>query len=272
MGGLKMGAINEAVAKLLKAGDVQCIVGYGEGSGGRVRPLFTKNEEEAALLIYDQRCTQNLAVYIYKKETARLGKPAVIANIHTLRGIIRLAAEKQIKEGDLIALCIDDAGNPTECRTLDEMEKYLSSLTPSISNEDMEMVNRIEAMTSAERWNFWQQEMENCIKCYACRQACPLCYCTQCTTEVNQPQWIPVPASILGNLEWHIMRAMHLSGRCISCGQCGEACPVNIPIHLLTMKVSEDVKNIYGTISGMSREEGCAMSTFKPDDKENFIG
>jgi len=99
-----------------------------------------------------------------------------------------------------------------------------------------------------------------------------LCYCDQCTVELNQPQWISVASSSLGNLEWHLMRAMHLAGRCISCGQCAEACPMDIPLHLLTFKVSEDIKEIYGSVPGMNLKEKCAMSTFKPDDKENFIG
>lgn len=267
-----MEKIKELAIKLLASGDVQVVIGYGEGSNGRVRPLFARSEEEANGLICDSRCTQNLGMYIYKKESAALGKPAIVANIHTLRGIIRLAAEKQVKEGALIALCVDDAANVTECRTLEEMEQYLAAIQPAIKEEDAEMIKRLDAMTPVERWDFWQKEMENCIKCYACRQACPLCYCTQCTVEANQPQWIPVPATQLGNMEWHVMRAMHLAGRCITCGQCGEACPVGIPIHLLPIKLAEEVKGAYGSVSGMNREEGCAMSTYRPDDKENFIG
>ncbi len=267
-----MRTINEIAARLLNAGDVKVVIGYGEGSFGHVRPFFATNEEEAGKLVYDKRCTQNLATYIYKKETAKLGKPAIVANLATLRGIIRLASEKQVKEGDLIALCINDSGEVTECNTLTEIENYLSSITPQIKPEDKEMIEKLDAMTPTERWNFWSTEMENCIKCYACRQACPLCYCTQCAVEVNQPQWIPVASNTLGNLEWHIMRAMHLSGRCVECGQCGDACPVNIPIHLLPIKLSEKINNIYGTVSGMSTQEGNTLSTFKPDDKENFIG
>lgn len=267
-----MSKINDIAKELLQSEEVQVVIGYGEGSDNRVRPFFARNTEEAQKLVYDNRCTQNMAMYIYKKETAKMGKPAIISNIHTLRGIIRLATENQVKEGDLIAICINNNGEATVCRTFDEIEAHLASITPEISAEDKELLEKLDAMTAIERWNFWKQEMENCIKCYACRQACPLCYCTQCTVEMNQPQWIPVEASTLGNLEWHIMRAMHLSGRCISCGQCGDACPVNIPIHILPMRLAEEVKDIYGTVSGMNRNEGCAMATYQPDDKENFIG
>lgn len=271
MGGLTMGKINEIAKQLLRNEEAKVIIGYAEGTHGRVRPIFARNEKEADELLYDDRCIQNLGVYKYKKEVVSLGKPAIVANIHTLRGIIRLAVEKQIQEGGLIALCPGDNGEITVCKTLDEIEKHLSLISPQMKEEDIKIMTKLDAMSPVERWTYWENEMENCIKCYACRQACPLCYCTQCTVELNQPQWITVEASTLGNLEWHVMRAMHLSGRCISCGQCGNACPVSIPIHLLPMKLAEVIKTDYGTVSGMNLQEGCAMSTFQPDDKENFI-
>ena len=266
-----MRAINEIAVRLLETGEVKVIIGYGEGSFGNVRPLFARNKEEAGKLIYDKRCIQNLAMYIYKKETAQLGKPAIVANFSTLRGIIRLASEKQIKEGDLIALYINELGDVIKCNTLSEIENCLAKIIPEIKPEDKELIGKLDAMTSQERWNFWIKEMESCIKCYACRQVCPLCYCTQCAVEVNQPQWIPIASNTSGNLEWHIMRAMHLAGRCVECGQCGDACPVNIPIHLLPVKLAEEIKNMYGTVSGMNIQEGNALSTFKSDDKESFI-
>ncbi len=267
-----MSKLNEIATKLLQSGDVQCVVGYAEGSQGRVRPAFARNEDEASRLIYDERCTQNLAMYLYKKEIVSLGKPAIVANTNTLRGIIRLAAEKQLKEDGLIAIAMKAGGEIAEFRTFEEIENYLATVEHKLNAEDQALLDKISAMNTDERWAFWKNEMENCIKCYACRQACPLCYCTQCTVESNQPQWIPVAANTEGNLEWHVMRAMHLSGRCISCGQCAEACPVNIPIHLLPIRLSEEIREVYGMVSGTNRNEGCAMATFQPNDKENFIG
>jgi len=241
LGKTDMGTINEIAANLLETGEVKVIIGYGEGYSGNVRPVFARNKEEAGKLIYDKRCIQNLALYIYKKETAQLGKPAIISNFSTLRGIFRLASENQIKENDLIALYINESGEVVQCSTLCEIESCLAKISPEIKPEDKELIDKLDAMTSQERWNFWINEMENCIKCYACRQACPLCYCSQCIVEVNQPQWIPVASNTAGNLEWHITRAMHLAGRCVECGQCGSACPVNIPIHLLPIKLAKEI-------------------------------
>ncbi len=267
-----MNNLREAARRLLESGEVQVVIGYGEGTAGRVRPLFLRTAEETEALLFDARCTRNLAMYLYKKETAVLGKPAIVAQLHTLRAIIRLAAEKQLQEDSLIALCVAEGEEVTVCRTLSEIEAYLTTHSPVLSDSDRAQLEKLEAMTPAERWAFWKNELEQCVKCYACRQACPLCYCSRCTVEDNQPQWISVEASTLGNLEWHVMRAMHLAGRCISCGQCGEACPVGIPIHLLPMKLAETVRAEFGMVSGTNRQEGNALSTFRPEDHEHFIG
>jgi ferredoxin len=67
------------------------------------------------------------------------------------------------------------------------------------------------------------------------------------------------------------MRAMHLAGRCVNCGECGRACPQEIPIHLLTFKASEEAQNQFGAVAGLSSTMPSTLSSWKPNDKENFI-
>ncbi|BAG83505.1 4Fe-4S dicluster domain-containing protein [Candidatus Azobacteroides pseudotrichonymphae] len=266
-----MDKINKIATKLLATGKVQIIIGYTEGSKGRIRPFFARNEEECRKLIFDERCVQNLAVFLYKKEVSQKGQQAIVSNVHTLRGIIRLAAEKQIKEGDLIAIAVSDKEQFLEVHTLEAIENYLSDRTFQLNESDEILLDKLNAMNPLERWIFWQNEMKNCIRCYACRQACPLCYCSQCVVEINQPQWIPVFANKIGNTEWHIMRAMHLAGRCVECGQCGRVCPENIPIHLLPIRLAREIKALYGSTTGISKDENCEISTYKYEDRENFF-
>ncbi|MDR0506878.1 MAG: 4Fe-4S dicluster domain-containing protein [Dysgonamonadaceae bacterium] len=267
-----MSKLNDIARQLLHCGEVHVVIGYGEGFNGRIRPTFAFTDNEADKLLFDNRCRQNLASYLCKKEIVSHGKPAIVANIHTLRGIIRLAAEKQIADGNVIAIVMTSEGDVRELHKLEDMENFLSGTPLQLNETDRIMLDKLNSMTVSDRWKFWQEEIGNCIRCYACRQACPLCYCTQCTVEINCPQWIPVAPYKMSNMEWHIMRAMHLSGRCVECGQCGAACPVNIPIHLLPVRLAEEIKERYGTVSGTKREEICEMSSFLPEDSENFIG
>jgi ferredoxin len=130
----------------------------------------------------------------------------------------------------------------------------------------MAKIEEIEKMSLQERWQYWKSELDKCIRCYACRAACPLCYCNRCITEVNCPQWLDPWKSTLSNMEWQINRVMHMSGRCTGCGACAKACPLDLPIGILTKKMAKDVKELLGTGEG-----GNVLSTFNPNDKENFI-
>jgi ferredoxin len=98
-----------------------------------------------------------------------------------------------------------------------------------------------------------------------------MCYCERCTMDGNRPQWVPAASHALGNLEYHLVRAMHLAGRCVECGTCGKACPVGIPIHLFTIFAEESVRRQFGQRGGAGAGTGYALSSFRPGDQESFI-
>ncbi len=264
-----MSKLTEKAIALLQEGTVSQIIGYEEGNG-KARPLFCETVEEAGRLICDSRCTNNLAVYLTKSELMGEGKVAVIASLPTLRSIARLVVESQLKEENLLVLTVDVGGEVIRFSGFAELNTYLAKIRLETQGRDAELINKLDRMTSAERWVFWQKELSKCFKCYACRAACPLCYCTQCIVEVNKPQWIQPWSAPVSNMEWQINRAMHMTGRCTGCGACSEACPLDIPIHLLTRKIAENIHHDFQWVPG-APAEGNVLSTFKPEDKENFI-
>lgn len=265
-----MDKIRARAEALLTEGIVSLVIGYEEGTK-KPRPLFCRTSEGAKKLIFDSRCFNNLAVYITKKELVGNDRFAVTAPISTLRSILQLFAENQLSEEKLLVLTIDLDGELREFCTFDEIYSYVEQFELIRGEREQEILSRIEGMSREERWRFWLEEMSHCFKCYACRSACPLCYCTKCVVEVNRPQWInPWPAP-LANMEWHINRAMHMVGRCTACGACGDACPVGIPIDLITRKMMEDMSPEFGYIPGLPAKKGNALSTWKLDDREQFI-
>lgn len=250
---------------------VQVIVGYEAGPTGVARPAFITNPAKADLLIYDERCVQNLAVYLTKPEVRNLGKMAIVATLPVMRSIMMLISEQQIFADNITVLGVSSDGSLLDIADIKVMQAYIEKSDLGNPAKDRALLVELNKLSKEERFAYWQKELSKCIKCYACRQACPLCYCTRCTVEVNQPQWIPVQSNTHGNMEWHILRAMHLAGRCISCGECGRACPVGIPCHLLTMQLADEVHNYFKVYAGTSEKMSSVLSTFEPNDKESFI-
>lgn len=265
-----MDELRKRAKELLESGEVKVVIGFEQGVGNKTRAVFVTNPDDVAKLIFDSRCVQNLAVYLHKHEVKQLGKPAIVAPIPVMRAVIQLAAENQVKDENIVVLGITPESKLMEFANLDEVEAYLAQHAIEIDARDKELIAKIDSMTSEERWAFWVEQLSPCFKCYACRAACPMCYCQRCTVEMNQPQWIHAPSHQLGNIEWHFMRAMHLAGRCVDCGACADACPLAIPFSLLTKKMFENIEENFGEHKP-SRKCAHVMSTFNPDDKESFI-
>ena len=255
---------------LLASGTVKVVIGYGKGTGDSRRPVFVRAADRAADLVADAACVQNLATYLTKHEVRSLGRMAIVALPPTLRSILQLAAEKQLREENVLALAVL-GGTVRELATFDAIEEAVATVPDAIGEADQKLIDKLTAMSVAERRAFWAEELGRCVKCYACRSSCPMCYCERCTMDCNRPQWIPVASHAIGNLEYHVVRAMHLAGRCVECGTCGAACPVGIPVHLLTFFAESTVRRQFGQKGGGSAKLDYAMSTFKPDDKEEFI-
>ena len=265
-----MHALHQKAKELLESGKAKVIIGYGNGTGDKARPVFVRSVNEIQQLVWDQRCRQNLAVYLFKPEIKKMGTPAIVATPVVVRSIVQLIAERQIKSSGLITLTVEDSA-VMELADDASLEAYVAShpvLFPPHVNKE---IDSLAAMPVEKRFAFWQEELSRCFKCYACRSSCPLCYCDRCITECNQPQWVDVAPHALGNFEWHINRAMHLAGRCVQCGSCNIACPVGIPISLLTIEATRIVEREFGQYAGTQCNAPAALSSFRVEDKETFI-
>jgi ferredoxin len=262
-----MNEISQQVEALFENKEIDLFIGYEQGTR-RPRPFFVSNLEDTHKLIFDETCTGNLAVYLTRKDLVGGKKTGIAASYYALKNIIQLFNENQLKEENFRVIVLTEKGDMKLLRSKNEIKQFLQiTLPPEKPNED-EWVRKIDAMTTSERWTFWINELSKCFKCYACRSACPMCYCTKCIIEVNRPQWIQPWASTLSNMEWQINRVMHIAGRCSDCGSCGAACPLGIPVHLLNHKIIKLVNENFGASTG----KGNVLSTFQPNDKENFIG
>jgi len=134
-----------------------------------------------------------------------------------------------------------------------------------------EDIRAVEAMAPDARWSFFQQLIEPCIRCYACRNACPLCYCPTCFVDESRPQWVGKSIDAVDTLTFHFLRAYHCAGRCTDCGACERACPVGIKVRQFTKKLEKDILELYGWEAGLSLDERPPLDRYRPDDPEEFI-
>jgi len=136
---------------------------------------------------------------------------------------------------------------------------------------EFKVVDDFEAKSSEERWDYIKDEYSRCIRCYACRNVCPSCYCNECFVDQNDPQWIGKTPEVTDNIIFHLIRNLHLAGRCVDCGACVSACPVNLNLRIMNKKVEKEMKERFDYTAGLDINEKPAMATYCENEKQDFI-
>ncbi|MCB2146821.1 MAG: 4Fe-4S ferredoxin [Deltaproteobacteria bacterium] len=132
-------------------------------------------------------------------------------------------------------------------------------------------IRKIEEMDSEDKWRFFDDLLSPCIRCYACRNACPLCYCPTCFVDEAKPQWVGKGQDPVDVRTFHFLRAYHCAGRCTDCGACERACPVGINMRLLTRKLEKDCQEQFGWEAGLSLDQRPALDVYQANDPGAFI-
>ncbi|MBN2493761.1 MAG: Coenzyme F420 hydrogenase/dehydrogenase, beta subunit C-terminal domain [Deltaproteobacteria bacterium] len=129
----------------------------------------------------------------------------------------------------------------------------------------------VESMTLEERWKRFSDGVSECIRCYACRQVCPLCYCKDCFADRTSPRWLGI-GNCGSDLEgFHLIRAFHMAGRCTDCGACVAACPMGIDTRWLTRWLNRDAELIFGYRAGLSFDGKPLLCEFSMEDPQEFL-
>ena len=132
-------------------------------------------------------------------------------------------------------------------------------------------VKKIEEMDPEKKWEFFTQAIDKCIRCYACRNACPLCYCPTCFVDESKPQWVGKSNDSIDTMTFHILRAYHCAGRCTDCGACERVCPVGIPVRQFTKKLNKDAQELFSWEAGLTLDQRPPLDVYQPDDYNDFI-
>lgn len=299
--------------ELLAEGKVQKVVGWRKGLFDYdVTPsVFTSAEDLEQNFVFNEFCGANLSKYLVKitreieikKSTTRMNNtmakqrdpnaqdapiPSEVALVflkpNDTYSFTQLLKENRITRDDVYAIgvpcqdtlkgaepCGNCAGKkPVSC---DEYIGVDPNAEVAQNTARMAEVEKLESMSEAERFAFWQNEFSRCIRCNACRDICPACTCEKCVFDNNALYTSQkVAETSFEESLYHIIRAWHVAGRCTDCGECSRVCPENIPLHLINRKYIKDINEIYGEYqAGSDLETKAPMQSFKEDDAEPSI-
>jgi ferredoxin len=271
--------LRKRARELLEKKDVVMVVGFRAASAkGKAQPAFITKPEDTESLIFDETCGQNLAGYLLKVK--HLGKIAVVAKGCDSRSILVLLKEKQLDRAQLHILGVGCAGVTEDgklsnsCTTCEYPNPVISDELigdPAPAREICNLQSAICNLTSDARWQALAEDVSRCVRCYACRQVCPNCYCPVCFVDASQPALCGKTTELSDNMVFHIMRALHMAGRCVECGSCARACPMGIDLMKFNRKAAQIVKERFNTVAGVKEGEAPALTVFDPNDKQEFI-
>ena len=286
--------LRKIAKELISEGKVDLLIGFRRShSTGKAMPCIIRKAEEADYLIWDNTCANNLAVYLtdlFRKKPVRSGEKPVLPRVAIIAkgcdglSIAGLIREKQVQRSNLVIIGVPCTGM-VDSRT---GELYVSCQLcghPVAENADIKLdgeslkpvsadysdIVEFEKKPVEERWKYFVEQMSKCIRCYACRQVCPNCYCEICFAENTNPKWAGSGAEISEVMFYHLGRLVHQVGRCVGCGACSRACPAGIQLHLFTRKILKDAKELFGFEPGFSGDEKYLFASFSLQDSDEFI-
>jgi len=148
--------------------------------------------------------------------------------------------------------------------TAQEKVKDISPIKERALKRQEKEFGEIKGMEPRERLNYWLRQFDKCIKCYGCRNSCPICYCEDCYLEPERllVQKEEYPPEML----FHITRLIHIGDSCVNCGQCETACPMNIPVSKLFHMMSKELGVLFKYEAGLDVDSLPPMSTITEED------
>lgn len=186
-------------------------------------------------------------------------------------GEIVLRASREEKRVPLAEVL---AENCAACRTNNPLlaDASLGEAAPSMdASREYAAVEEHERLGPEERWAAFEAETGKCLRCFACRNACPGCYCRSCAIEQTQPEWMGVTLDPSDTQVFQLMRIYHQAGRCVDCGACQAACPMGVDLRRYLKKLDKDAFELFGRRAGESLEEIPVLADASEKDDQAFI-
>jgi len=227
--------------------DVDGLLGLKTGPGGIVAPyLFVKerSEELTSLAVWPKEPLPGIIKSIQQAHPD--AKLAVVCRGCEERGIVEMFKHTQLNLDNLTLIglqCTQEEAEFCRCAKPFTVHAKLTVGQPSEGVPDP-LTEKIAAMSQPEKLAFWKEEFLHCIKCYGCRNICPQCFCNVCALE--DKTWVETGRLPMANPSmYHLVRAMHMTAKCVACRECEETCPAGIPMAVQFRMIARDVREMF---------------------------
>jgi len=248
-------AIKERVKALLYTGEIKGFLAL-KNDNGHIKPHLYVSPDEIDQLSIGDGATPGDARYPLAKILTMLlqnhsgERFGILARGCDQRALRALAAWNQIslQQVEVIGVaCSEDLAKACAC-ALPYPDQWLEGA--QVEPKDPRPVEW-EEKSPPQRFEVWRGEFEKCI--YGCRNVCPMCFCKECNLESED---VVTKGEIPPDLPmFHLVRALHMIGRCVDCGLCEEACPAGIPLRALYKKVNDIVETRFQFRTGIEQTE-----------------
>ncbi|MCK4387165.1 MAG: Coenzyme F420 hydrogenase/dehydrogenase, beta subunit C-terminal domain [Dehalococcoidia bacterium] len=145
-------------------------------------------------------------------------------------------------------------------KAMDERKKKEQEAIESAVKWQETHLAPLRSMTIEEKFDYWWGHFDQCIKCYGCRDACPICYCKDCILEADRG--VVMLGEVPPDSMFPMIRIAHVMDSCVNCGQCQDVCPANIPIARLTFMLNKELGNIFKYAPGVDIESRPPLRTY----------
>jgi formate dehydrogenase subunit beta len=244
-------AIRARLAELLS--ELDGVVALQRTTAGTAPYLYKDGDDISQVELHPRYPLAPIVSLLHKRyPEVRIG---VVARACDIRALVEMAKRQQVDPERLHIVAVACSGQEIEdcyCsdpvpRTEDWPQAEVIG-TPVARTAVNPIVAEYENMSLQERGAFWQRQFAKCIKCYGCRNICPECFCERCALE--DPLWVEPGKLAPPFPTYHLIRAMHMSGRCVACRQCELTCPAHIPLTILHDLIRRDVDDLLEYVPG----------------------
>lgn len=270
--------LRERARALLEGGEVEYIIGWEKTrAADKTRVAFIRRPEDAERLVWNEHCISSTAKFLLDARWTSC-KIGICARGCDTRAINRLIADKQFPRERLYILGLPCEGKDnricSRCAHPNPLvyDELLGEPVKEPENVSrFAEVERMEALPIEKRREIWENEFTKCIRCYACRNACPACNCRECYADQYRTGWQGKQMNANENRFYGLTRAYHVGDRCIECGECERVCPMNLPIMLQTQKMLRECERLFGSYEcGLDAEQINALGAYDLGDADSF--